>query len=51
METMEELLGRHPFFAGLGDEAVRLMAGCASNVHFGAGQYIFGEGSRPAAST
>jgi CRP/FNR family cyclic AMP-dependent transcriptional regulator len=44
METMEELLGSHPFFAGLGGETVRLMAGCASNVHFRAGDYIFGEG-------
>jgi CRP/FNR family cyclic AMP-dependent transcriptional regulator len=44
METMEELLGGHPFFAGLGADAVRLMAGCASNVHFAAGDYIFGEG-------
>ena len=44
MDTMEELLGRHPFFAGLGAEAVRLMAGCASNVHFAAGDYIFSQG-------
>jgi CRP/FNR family transcriptional regulator, cyclic AMP receptor protein len=43
-ETMEELLGGHPFFAGLGAGAVRLMAGCASNVHFAAGEYIFGQG-------
>ncbi len=43
-ETMEELLGGHPFFAGLGAGAVRLIAGCASNVHFAAGDYIFGEG-------
>jgi CRP/FNR family transcriptional regulator, cyclic AMP receptor protein len=43
-ESMEELLGGHPFFAGLSAAAVRLMAGCASNVHFAAGSYIFGEG-------
>jgi CRP/FNR family cyclic AMP-dependent transcriptional regulator len=44
METMEELLGGHPFFAGLDADALRLMAGCASNVHFAAGEYIFCEG-------
>ena len=44
MATMEELLGSHPFFAGLGASAVQLIAGCASNVHFAAGDYIFGEG-------
>ena len=44
METLAELLGRHPFFAGLGADAMRLIAGCASNVHFGAGEFIFGEG-------
>ena len=44
METLEELLGRHPFFAGLGADAMRLIAGCASNVQFHAGEFIFGEG-------
>jgi CRP/FNR family transcriptional regulator, cyclic AMP receptor protein len=43
METMEELLGSHPFFAGLGADAMRLIAGCASNVHFAEGEYIFSE--------
>ena len=43
-ETMEELLGSYPFFAGLSADAVRLMAGCASNMHFLAGDYIFNEG-------
>jgi CRP/FNR family cyclic AMP-dependent transcriptional regulator len=44
MTTMEELLGGHPFFAGLGTSAVQLIAGCAANVHVGAGDYIFGAG-------
>jgi len=44
MQTMEELLGGHPFFAGLDADALGLMTGCASNVHFGAGEYIFREG-------
>lgn len=43
-ETMEELIGGHPFFAGLGADAIQLMAGCASNVHFAAGDCIFSQG-------
>jgi CRP-like cAMP-binding protein len=42
-ETLEELIGGHPFFGGLSPGAVRLMAGCASNVHFAAGEYIFSQ--------
>jgi hypothetical protein len=41
-QTMGELLGGHPFFARLGPDAVRLMAGCASNVHFAAGSTCTG---------
>jgi CRP/FNR family transcriptional regulator, cyclic AMP receptor protein len=44
MQTIEDLLGRHPFFSGFDADAMRLMAGCASNVHFAAGEYIFAEG-------
>ena len=44
METTTELLGSHPFFAGLSPSAVELIAGCASNVHFGEGARIFGQG-------
>lgn len=44
METMTELLGSHPFFAGLSPSAVELIAGCASNVHFAEGDHIFDEG-------
>jgi CRP/FNR family cyclic AMP-dependent transcriptional regulator len=44
MTTMEELLDGHPFFAGLGASAVQLIAGCATNVHFAAGDYIFSAG-------
>ena len=43
-ETMEELLGSHPFFAGLSTDVIRLVAGCASNVHFAQGEYIFSQG-------
>jgi CRP/FNR family transcriptional regulator, cyclic AMP receptor protein len=44
METIEELLGSHPFFAGLTPGALELIAGCASNVHFAEGVRIFDEG-------
>ncbi len=44
MVTMEELLGGHPFFAGLSPSVIQLIVGCASNVHFAAGSYIFGMG-------
>jgi len=44
IETMEQVLGSYPFFGGLSAGAVRLMAGCASNVHVQADDYIFNEG-------
>jgi CRP/FNR family cyclic AMP-dependent transcriptional regulator len=44
MQTMEEVLGSHPFFAGLSAGAMRLIAGCASNVHFAEGEFLFEEG-------
>jgi CRP/FNR family transcriptional regulator, cyclic AMP receptor protein len=44
MATMEELLGGHQFFAGLGASAIQLIAGCASNVRFASGDEIFSEG-------
>ena len=44
MQTMKELLGSHPFFAGLSPSAVELIEGCASNVHFAEGDRIFEEG-------
>lgn len=44
METLDELLAQHPFFQGLSPEDRQFLAGCASNVHFDAGQYLFREG-------
>jgi len=44
MQTMEEVLGSQPFFAGLNAGAMRLIAGCASNVHFAEGEFLFQEG-------
>jgi CRP/FNR family cyclic AMP-dependent transcriptional regulator len=40
METLDALLSRHPFFAGLKPEYLALIAGCARNVHFAQGAYL-----------
>ncbi len=44
METLERIIAEHPFFAGLDNGFTKLMVGCASNVQFKAGTYIFKEG-------
>jgi len=44
METLEGILAEHPFFEGLQPEFMNLMLGCASNVRFDKGAYIFKEG-------
>lgn len=44
MKGIEEILGEHPFFAGLAPEHRRLIAGCARNERFGAGSYLLREG-------
>jgi len=44
MKTLEPILAEHPFFAGLNEEHLKLLVGCAKNVRFNAGQFIFREG-------
>ncbi|MCJ2186256.1 cyclic nucleotide-binding domain-containing protein [Novosphingobium beihaiensis] len=44
METMEQILGQQSFFAGFPAEFVALIAGCARNCHFKAGEYLLREG-------
>ncbi len=44
MQTIAEYLPQHPFFAGLPEPVVALVAGCAVNVHFHPGQHLFHEG-------
>ena len=44
METLDDLLSRHPFFEGLRPEYLALIAGCGRNVHFDAGAYLLREG-------
>jgi CRP/FNR family cyclic AMP-dependent transcriptional regulator len=41
MEDLSKLVGRHPFCEGLDAEYIELMAGCAKNVRFAAGEYLF----------
>jgi CRP-like cAMP-binding protein len=44
MRTIQDYLPDHPFFAGLDADALALLAGCATNVSFAAGEYLFREG-------
>ena len=44
METLEHIISEHPFFAGLESYYTNLLTGCASNVRFDSGTYIFKEG-------
>jgi CRP-like cAMP-binding protein len=43
METLEPILAKLPFFAGLDARYVKLLTGCASNVRYDAGSYLFKE--------
>lgn len=40
METLEQILGAHPFFAGLDPSFIALAGGCAYDVSFKAGEFI-----------
>jgi CRP-like cAMP-binding protein len=44
METLEPILAAHPFLKGLEPDHLKLITGCASNVVFQPGQFIFREG-------
>lgn len=44
MQTIEEYLPQHPFFAGLDPSVSAFLAGCAVNVHVRPGDYLFHEG-------
>jgi CRP/FNR family cyclic AMP-dependent transcriptional regulator len=46
MQTLEPILAVHPFFKGLEPQYLKLITGCASNVRFDAGTYIFREGEQ-----
>jgi CRP/FNR family transcriptional regulator, cyclic AMP receptor protein len=44
MKDIKTLIQDHPFFAGLDSAYLKLAAGCASNVHLTADEYLFHEG-------
>ena len=44
METLERILSEHPFFEELDPEYLKLLVGCASNVRFELGSYLFRQG-------
>ena len=46
MQTLDELIAAAPMFAGLAPEHLELIAGCARNERFAAGEYLFREGAR-----
>jgi CRP/FNR family transcriptional regulator, cyclic AMP receptor protein len=44
MKTLEGILAKHPFVSRLDPRYHQLLVGCASNVRFNAGEFIFQEG-------
>ncbi len=44
MEGLDRILREHPFFAAFEPEHIQLLAGCAKNHRFAAGQYLAREG-------
>ncbi len=46
MQTLEPILVEHPFFKDLEPRYLQLIIGCASNVRFDSGQFIFREGEK-----
>lgn len=44
MKDLKQLLEEHEFFKGLPGKHLKLIAGCASNVFFNGGTYLFREG-------
>jgi CRP-like cAMP-binding protein len=44
MEGLEPIVAAHPFLAGFSAEHGRLVAGCARNHRYDAGEYLFHEG-------
>ena len=44
MKTLDAVVAESPVFAGLEQDHLELIAGCASNIVFSAGDYLFREG-------
>jgi CRP/FNR family transcriptional regulator, cyclic AMP receptor protein len=43
MTTLEPILAKHPFFESLDEHYLNIITGCASNVRFKPGDYLFRE--------
>jgi CRP/FNR family transcriptional regulator, cyclic AMP receptor protein len=43
IDTLQPILAEHPFLSGLSPRHLELVVGCASNVRFETGQYLFRE--------
>jgi CRP/FNR family cyclic AMP-dependent transcriptional regulator len=41
MKTLEPILRKHPFFENLDEIYLKLVTGCATNIKFNAGQFIY----------
>jgi len=46
LRSLESVLADVPLFEGLDDTDLELLAGCAGNVHFASGDYLFREGDK-----
>jgi CRP-like cAMP-binding protein len=46
MKTLEDVLAKHPFFDGLEPRYLELAVGCASNLRFNAGDFMFKQGEQ-----
>ncbi len=44
MEGLDRIVKEHPFFAAFEPAHIQLLAGCARNHRFAAGEYLFREG-------
>jgi CRP-like cAMP-binding protein len=44
IEGLERIIGEHPFFSRMDKHFLDIVVGCAKNVRFEAGQYLFHEG-------
>jgi CRP/FNR family cyclic AMP-dependent transcriptional regulator len=44
MENLERMVAEHPFIKGLDQPYIQLVTGCASNVRFSEGDFLFRDG-------
>lgn len=44
MKTLEPILAEHPFLKGIPKKYLKILTGCASNVRFEVGEFVFRQG-------